>query len=168
MFSRWVKNNQNRLVCVWDGDIQKVESSAVATGTAPIVGTGADEKEEISRRNHLSLIWVNPKRQGKPIVAPATVINAKRDIGLLVRRDNKYANLLTLRTGPLRLWTVPIETFDADWRVSMRPIQLDVQSLQAQSAQYGADKFAIEALATVQASLEAPCTAIGGILRGRR
>jgi len=24
MFSRWVKNNQNRLVCVWDGDIQKV------------------------------------------------------------------------------------------------------------------------------------------------
>jgi len=100
------------------------------------------------------LTRVNPKRRGQSLVAPIAVINANQELGLLVGRNSKYAKILKLRSGPLQLWTVPIESFDADWRASSHPIQIDIQRFLTHSEKYGADRAAMEELASVQVSLE--------------
>ena len=100
------------------------------------------------------LTWIKPKWRGQPLVAPVAVINENQELGLLVGRDNKYAKILKLRSGPLQLWTVPVEFFDANWRASNHPIQIDIQRFFAHGEKYGAAKAAMEELVSVQVSLE--------------
>jgi hypothetical protein len=69
-FARWVKDMEGRLVRVW-GDEEKMEASPELPGEiSPFVESGANEEEGLSRREHLVLVWANPKRHGNSLDAP--------------------------------------------------------------------------------------------------
>ena len=152
VYARWIKNKENRLVRVWDNE-NKV-SPTRSSGITPIVENRADAAKTKFRSKHLVLAWVNPELRSKPLSTPIAVINANQEIGLLVGRCNKYAKLLKLSNGPLHLWTVPIKSFDSDWRISQQPAQTDIQPFFAHVEKYGADKKAMEELVTAREFLE--------------
>jgi len=69
-FARWVKDKEGRLVRFW-GDEENMEASPdLPSEISPFVERGANEEEGISRREHLVLVWANPKRHDKSIAAP--------------------------------------------------------------------------------------------------
>ena len=62
VFAHWVKDMEGRLVRIW-GDEDKMEVSPELSGEiSPFVKSGANAEEGIARREHLVLIWANPKR----------------------------------------------------------------------------------------------------------
>jgi len=69
-FARWVKDMEGRLVRVWGNEAKMGASPELPGDISPFVESGANEEEGISRREHLVLVWANPKRHDKLLAAP--------------------------------------------------------------------------------------------------
>lgn len=70
VFARWVKDMAGHLVRVWD-DEEKMEASPELPGEiSPLVESGTNGEEDKLRREHLVLVWANPKRHDKLLAAP--------------------------------------------------------------------------------------------------
>jgi hypothetical protein len=70
VFAHWVKGMEGRLVRVW-GNEAKLEASPELPGKiSPFVESGVKEEKGVSRREHLVLVWANPKQHDKLLAAP--------------------------------------------------------------------------------------------------
>lgn len=70
VFAHWVKDMEGHLVRAW-GDEEKMKASPELYGEiSPFVESGATEDKGISLREHLVLVWENPKRHNNAFDAP--------------------------------------------------------------------------------------------------
>ncbi|MBY0579282.1 MAG: hypothetical protein K2P57_09575 [Burkholderiales bacterium] len=151
LFLLWIKNKEGRLVSTWvDG--MKIGPSIVES--QPVAVAQSEEAEPY--RGYPMLAWVNPNRRGRTVVLPSAVTNANREFGLLVSRGVKYAKMLKLREGVLQLWTVPVESFDADWWTSEYPIEACIRRFLVHGEMHGASMAAMTELNAAQSALQAP------------
>jgi hypothetical protein len=70
VFAHWVKGMEGRLVRVWGNEAKMGASPELPREILPFAESGANEQEGKSRREHLVLVWANPKRHDNSLVAP--------------------------------------------------------------------------------------------------